>query len=338
MFKIKHIVALGFVISLIFVSNASAIPSRDLHPHGPGSVTWSQLPIPPNNPDTTNHQHNSNLDIRGNNGLYDGYAVWDSERPFDGPRDMWRYPAGSGNSPALGVEDRTFGHGFIADDFISAIEYDFVGVGWDNGNETLVNRAFEAWETEAKTRPNGSVVGEGGALVRRPGTRVGINFDEDPLFTAVNFEIRWANLGDAGLSAQWFPDDSPSDPAMFDLELVFNSGALFNNVGANTGWLSDPDPGEWDFYSVALHEVGHVLGLHHVDVGGGTNLMASGASSFGIGDKHRFIDTSDLQGAIDLYSVPEPSTLALLLPNAFFLVYRSRHQRKGVNLRTCASQ
>lgn len=304
--------ALAFAALLGFAGPAAALPTHDPHGHGPGSVTWAQNPIPPNDPDTTNHQHNSTLDIRGANGAYDGYAVWDSETLLSGYRDTWRYPVGTGNAPVLGVEARTYGHGYIAGDAVSAIEYAFVGAGWDADNKALLNAAFAEWEFEAKNRANGTTVGQAGALVRRSGIDVGINFDEDTLFTFTNFEVRWANIGGAGLAGVWYPDDSPVDPNANDLELVFNSNALFNNVGLDTDWSSSPEANEWDFYSVALHEIGHVLGLHHFAAGDGSNLMSAAATSFGIGDEHRFIDTADLQGAVDLYAIPEPGSLGLL--------------------------
>ena len=237
--RFVNIVGCVIACSIVFCWNrsASAIASRDPHTHAAGAVTWSQNPIPPADPDTTNHQHNSALDIRGANGKYDGYAVWDSELALDGPRDMWRFPSGAANNAIqLGVEARTFGHGFIADDAISAIEYSFAGAGWNDDNKQLIRDAFAEWENEAKTRANGTTVGQGGALIRRPNTITGINFDEDTLFTQTNFEIRWANIGVAGLAAQWFPGDSTADAAVDDLELVFNSNSIFNNAGTTNGW------------------------------------------------------------------------------------------------------
>jgi len=317
----------GFcAVAILIASTAEAIPSRDPHSHGPGTITWSQNPIPPNNPDATNHQHNSTLDLRLN-GSYDAYAVWDSELITDGPRDAWRLPVGQDPPPAGPAY--AFGHGFIADDFISAIEYSFVGAGWNADNMQLVRDAFAEWETQAKTRANGSVVGQGGALIRRPGTTVGINFDEDTLFTQTNFEIRWTALNVATRAAEWQFDDSPYDPTPNDLELAFNTAVLYNNAGTNNAWNSNPEGNEWDFYSVALHEIGHVLGLDHLDVGNGTNLMAVGPNSFDVGDLHRFIDTADLQGALDLYSIPEPSTLALAVLGVVGLVGYSSRRKRG---------
>jgi hypothetical protein len=324
-------------VAFLLVDDASAIPTRDPHTHVAGATTWAQNPIPANDPDTTNHQHNSTLDIRGSNGMYDGYAVWDSELITDGARDMWRFPGGvANNSILLGVEARTFGHGYIADDTVSAIEYSFVGAGWNDDNKQLVRDAFAEWETQAKTRANGTTVGQGGALVRRANTLTGINFDEDTLFTQTNFEIRWANIGGTGLAAQWFPGDTPNtfDPTggTDDLDLIFNTNTLFNSSGTNTGWNSDPETGEWDFYSTALHEIGHVLGLHHFAAGDKSNLMSATVESFQKGQKHRFIDTADLQGAVDLYSiwVPEPAGAVMALLAMGWTSLRRRSRSAGV--------
>src|SRR5262245_805267 len=127
--------ALSGLTALMAVQIVQAIPSNDPHGHAPSDVTWSQAPL--GNPNAINHQHNSDLDIRLNNS-YDAYAVWDSETTFSLPGSTWRY---SGALPGPGP-NQPFGHGYIAADSVSAIEYSFVGAGWNSANRALVDLGF----------------------------------------------------------------------------------------------------------------------------------------------------------------------------------------------------
>ena len=102
-FKLYWAYLLGPGMLLSIAPAVQANPTRDPHSHGGGSVTWSAAAIPPANPDTTMHQHNSALVIpfgAASNASFDSYGCWDSELALDGFRDMWRVPVGAGNGAA----------------------------------------------------------------------------------------------------------------------------------------------------------------------------------------------------------------------------------------------
>ncbi len=69
--------------------------------------------------------------------------------------------------------------------------------------------------------------------------------------------------------------------------------------------LGNAGAGEYDFFSVALHELGHSLGLGHSDVSG--SIMEEGYAG-----THRTLHADDIAGIQAIYGVPEPATLALL--------------------------
>jgi hypothetical protein len=64
---------------------------------------------------------------------------------------------------------------------------------------------------------------------------------------------------------------------------------------------------EYDFYTIALHEIGHAFGLKHF----GTGIMRTDISSFVMRDP----DAGSIDGLKDLYAItviPEPSTAILV--------------------------
>jgi hypothetical protein len=60
----------------------------------------------------------------------------------------------------------------------------------------------------------------------------------------------------------------------------------------------------YDFFTVALHELGHSLGLGHSEVTGSVMEPVYAGS-------RRSLHPDDIAGIQALYSVPEPSSLAL---------------------------
>jgi len=82
--------------------------------------------------------------------------------------------------------------------------------------------------------------------------------------------------------------------------------------------LGNSGAGEYDFFTVALHELGHSLGLGHSDVSG--SIMEEGYAG-----TRRTLHADDIAGIQAIYGVvPEPATLALLGFGSLMLRKRSR--------------
>lgn len=86
-------------------------------------------------------------------------------------------------------------------------------------------------------------------------------------------------------------------------------GTIRGDVHFNTAytWVDNPNASssQYDFYTVALHEIGHALGLGHSDVT--TSVMYS---CYGGG--RRTLHADDIAGMQTIYGpVPEPATMVL---------------------------
>ncbi len=63
-----------------------------------------------------------------------------------------------------------------------------------------------------------------------------------------------------------------------------------------------------DIYTVALHEVGHALGLDHLEI-----TVPNAVMNPTYGGARRLLSQDDINGIQSLYGIPEPSTLLLSL-------------------------
>ena len=96
-------------------------------------------------------------------------------------------------------------------------------------------------------------------------------------------------------------------------DIIFDIGEL---------WVDDPSgnlPG-FDFFTIAMHELGHALGLDHSD------FFDSVMLPFYVGPL-RALHADDIAGVQAIYGVPEPSTALMAVFGLGGLFGVRRHQR-----------
>lgn len=124
----------------------------------------------------------------------------------------------------------------------------------------------------------------------------------------------WELTASATLAHAWQPGT----------EAIFGAGGTISgdlHFDVNRTWEDDPTDtaggGDYDIYTVGLHELGHSLGLGHSDVVGSVMEPTYAGA-------RRSLHADDIAGIQALYGVPEPVTVVLLAFGGVLLVFRRR--------------
>jgi hypothetical protein len=319
-------------LCLSIAGTAQALPSLNPHPHtgvgwedpAAGGANrnhhhWDPLfPLYPGNGVANDETNNSPLASVGDaavNISFDAYSVWDAA----GNQALYR------NGDAV----TEFGHGFIS----SVVPYRFEGGvnGLPANAIADFNASITTWETDVLAGYNSVTNAPWGPGVNYLGFNFGAGAAEDLNFNGVlnvgedangngaldGFTVTWNENGIPGSLAEWYPSQQRLD--IDGLENWFFGGA--GNIPA----------GQIDFVTIMMHEIGHIIGLNHINTGTAGRLMradivveASAAGTAGL----RNPDVGSIFGALALYSqpVPEPAT-AMLAVLAFGALFGSRRGR-----------
>lgn len=314
----------------LLTQSAYALPTLFPHPHGDGKVYWEEDGTKNGDDD---HNHLFPHSVQGSAGaghVHDAFAVWDNR--------TYRYNVGAPTFTG-GLQD-PFWHGFIETD--KEPRYIFEdGIGasktFDDTSKGLIGSAVEEWVTKAKAQSAGKKTPDGTLPLV-----TGIGLIEAP---GIFFEIRigFFEGPDDGTLAEWLISDKQiTDPTTgwFDSGLVIGdldtSPILAFDDDINWLFTEDatitPSGTQYDFLTIATHELGHVFGLHHAPGDPAGNIMRENIYlEARYGNKRRTVDESSARGAAELYTqpVPEPSTLVLMGSGIIFMARWVRRNRRN---------
>jgi hypothetical protein len=278
--------------------------------------------------DTTHQHYDADVDVGGwldkQGNDWSLFALWDDELfyldntdPFSGPYG----PVWHGFIDESAVNTPNDANTAGIDDHIP--DYYFKGA-WNVDARTRVRDAFEAW----------SALAAGLSPVSGYALETGLEFEETTVEANAEIIVLWSDIGSLG-STGWANVGANGEG---DTTMTFDS-----NPGSG-GWHFGVAPAgtpadKYHFYSTALHEVGHALGLEDQD---DTDDVMVGARATGPhnpptqGPAFGAIDAESREGAYVGYSVPASlgaipavsgralALLAVLLAGSGFMLIRRR--------------
>lgn len=204
-------------------------------------------------------------------------------------------PSGVPFSSALGGSEEVSGGGRHPDGDVN-IDIEFLITPEVDGLEyAIFNEALNVWAAAAGFTNLGQVA-DGATL--GPGGAVG---DPDSLNGHLG-DIRVGSFAFTGVDPDLVEAFQPGNDIIFG-----GGGNIAGDIHFNRNllWIDDaedPSAGnDYDFFTIALHEIGHALGLGHSDV------EDSVMHDFYVGSR-RSLHPDDIAGIIALYGpIPEPS-------------------------------
>ena len=227
-------------------------------------------------------------------------------------------PTGVGFSDALGGSEEVSGGGAHPDGDTN-VDIEFLLTPEVDGLEyAIFNQALDVWAAAANLTNLGRVTD-------------GASLDSEASVGAP--DALGGNLGDIRVGSFAFANVDPRDTLAESFQpgtdgIYGPGGTIAGDLHFNrdTNWINDPDDpsaaGDFDFFTVALHEIGHTLGLGHSDHPDAV-MNASYQGS------RRTLHADDIAGIVALYGppVPEPGTASLVVI-AWMLMRARRHKRR----------